>query len=147
MLTILELFASLQPAAAPAAGGGGGAAAAGPAGACAGGAGGLAFPLLLLVVFYFVLIRPQQKQQRERDDMLKALAKGDIVRTNGGIRGEISDLDARTVTLKIADRTKVNVLRTAIMGLDAKLAETEAATAPRAKSDADAKKDGDAASA
>ena len=140
MLTFTELFALLQPAAAPAAsGGGGGAAAAGPAGACAGGAGGLAFPLLLLVVFYFILIRPQQKQQRERDAMLGALAKGDVVRTNGGIRGEIVDLDTRSVTLKIADRTKVNVLRTAIMGLDAQLAET-AAPAP-------SKSSGDAASA
>ncbi|MEO0325042.1 MAG: preprotein translocase subunit YajC [Myxococcota bacterium] len=139
MLTFTQLFALLQPAAAPAAAsGGGGAAAAGPVG-CAGGASGLAFPLLLLVVFYFILIRPQQKQQRERETMLGALSKGDVVRTNGGVRGEVVDLDARTVTLKIAERTKVNVLRTAIMGLDAQLAET-AATAP-------SKPSGDAAGA
>ena len=52
----------------------------------------LVFLVLMFGVFYFLLIRPQQKRQREADDMLKALQKGDKVRTSGGIRGEILDL-------------------------------------------------------
>ncbi len=72
-------------------------------------------PLLFLVVmfgvFYFLLIRPQQKRQRETDSMLKALRKGDKVRTSGGLRGEVVDLTDAEVTLLIADKVKVNVLR------------------------------------
>ena len=66
---------------------------------------------MMFVIFYFLLIRPQQKRQREVDDMLKALRKGDKVRTTGGIRGEIVDLSETDVTLLIADKVKINVLR------------------------------------
>lgn len=66
---------------------------------------------LMLAVFYFLMIRPQQKKQRETDDMLKALKKGDLVRTSGGIRGEITDINESDVTLLIADKVKINVLR------------------------------------
>ena len=80
-----------------------------------GGGAGAEFQLLLLplmfVLFYFLMIRPQQKRQREMDDMLKALRRGDIVRTTGGIRGEIADITDADVTLLVADKVKINVLR------------------------------------
>ena len=76
---------------------------------------GSEFQLLLLplmfALFYFLMIRPQQKKQRETDEMLKALKRGDIVRTSGGIRGEITDISDADVTLLIADKVKINVLR------------------------------------
>ena len=70
----------------------------------------------MFLVMYFLLIRPQQKRQKEHDAMLKALDKGTVVRTNGGIRGEILEIDDHEVTLKIADKTKINVLRSHIAG-------------------------------
>ncbi|MAQ14854.1 MAG: preprotein translocase subunit YajC [Sandaracinus sp.] len=113
MVTILSL---LQPAAsATGGGGGGGAGPAGPAG-CAGGTSQFGLIAVMFLVMYFLLIRPQQKRQREHDAMLKALEKGTIVRTNGGIRGEIVEIDDHEVTLKIADKTKINVLRSHIAG-------------------------------
>jgi preprotein translocase subunit YajC len=76
---------------------------------------GMLMPMaLVFVVFYFLLLRPQQKRQRQMDDMLKALRKGDKVRTTGGIRGEIADLTDTDVTLVIADKVKINVLRSHI---------------------------------
>jgi preprotein translocase subunit YajC len=69
---------------------------------------------LMLGVFYFLMIRPQQKKQREVDDMLKSLKRGDLVRTSGGIRGEITDMADNDVTLLIADKVKINVLRSHI---------------------------------
>ena len=47
---------------------------------------------LIIILFYFLIIRPQNKQQRERDNMLKALKKGDNVITNGGIIGKVLDV-------------------------------------------------------
>ena len=80
-----------------------------------GGFGGIAellWPMLLMFgIFYFLILRPQQKRQRETDDMLKALKKGDKVRTSGGIRGEIVELNESEVWLMIADKVKINVLR------------------------------------
>jgi len=94
-------------------------------GAPAGGAGGCAqgsmqlimFPVIF-ALFYFLLIRPQQKKQEETDSMLKALRKGDKVRTSGGIKGEILSLDEREVVLQIADKVKINVLRSHIASKD-----------------------------
>ena len=96
----------------------GGAAAADPLG-CAGGSFNVAFILLLFGMLYFLLIRPQQKQARQHDQMLKELSKGDVVRTNGGIRGEVTAIDERDITLLISDRTRIKVLRSHIAGLEA----------------------------
>jgi preprotein translocase subunit YajC len=71
---------------------------------------------LMFALFYFLMIRPQQKRQRETDDMLKALKRGDIVRTTGGIRGEIVELTDTDVNLLVADKVKINVLRSHIAG-------------------------------
>lgn len=93
-----------------------------PAGPAGGGSSGwsltqnpLVFLVLMLGIFYFLLLRPQQKRQRAVDDLLKALRKGDKVRTSGGIRGEIVDLTDADVTLLIADKVKINVLRSHIV--------------------------------
>ncbi len=71
---------------------------------------------LMFVVFYFLLLRPQQKRQKETEALVKALKRGDLVRTSGGIRGEITDLTDTDVTLMIADKVKINVLRSHITG-------------------------------
>jgi preprotein translocase subunit YajC len=79
------------------------------------GMGGMEMQLLMLAlmfgVFYFLLIRPQQKKQKEVDSLLKSLKKGDLVRTSGGIRGEIVDLTDQEATLLIAEKVKINILR------------------------------------
>ena len=74
--------------------------------------------LLMFAVLYFLMIRPQQKRAKKQEAMLGALAKGDIVRTNGGILGEITALDERDVTIEVADRTRIKVLRSHVAGLD-----------------------------
>lgn len=78
---------------------------------------------VMMVIFYFVLIRPQQKKQKEHDDLLASLKKGHKVRTTGGIRGEIVDLKDDEVVLQIADRVKINVLRSHVSSVVAAQAE------------------------
>ena len=104
------------PASAPPPGGGG-APPAGPMG-CGGGTEQIGFLLLMFAVLYFLMIRPQQKRAKQHEQLLGALKKGDIVRTNGGIRGEVTALDERDVTIEIADRTRIKVLRSHVAGLD-----------------------------
>jgi len=129
LLTFFELLTWWQPEAA--AGGGGGAASsgtagpAGPAGMCGPGGMNLGLLAVMFVVFYFLIIRPQAKRQRETEEMLKALRKGQVVRTSGGIRGEIVDLTDREVTLRVADKTKINVLRSHIAGPEPSSSEGE----------------------
>ncbi len=121
MLELLEALSWLQPP--PSAGGGGGggggdAVAGAPAGCAGGGMMGWGYIAVMFAVFWFLIIAPQRKQQKAQDDMRAGLKKGDIVRTSGGIRGEIVTMDIREVTLKIAEKTKINVLRTHIAGPD-----------------------------
>jgi len=90
----------------------------GPMGCSGGGTEQIGLLLLMFAVLYFLMIRPQQKRAKQQETMLGALNKGDIVRTNGGIRGEITALDERDVTIEVADRTRIRVLRTHVAGLD-----------------------------
>lgn len=87
--------------------GGGGAAA-------SGGAGGILslVPFLLIfVIFYFLLIRPQQQKQKQQQSLLDAIKKGDKVVTTSGIWGTVTNLGKDTVTLQIADNTKIKMQR------------------------------------
>ncbi|MBN1653590.1 MAG: preprotein translocase subunit YajC [Deltaproteobacteria bacterium] len=71
---------------------------------------------IMFAVLYFLLIRPQQKRQKTTETMLKALRVGDKVRTSSGIRGEIVDLREQEVDLLIADKVRINILRSHIAG-------------------------------
>ena len=63
---------------------------------------------------YFLIIRPQQKQKRERENLLRAIKKGDRVVTSGGLYGTVVGLSEHTVTLKVADQVKLDFERSAI---------------------------------
>src|SRR5574337_1291745 len=67
--------------------------------------------VLIFVIFYFLLILPQQKKQKQQKAMLEALKKGDKVITASGIWGTVTNLGKETVTLQIADNTKVKMQR------------------------------------
>ena len=79
-----------------------------------GGAGGILslIPFLLIfIIFYFLLIRPQQKKQKQQQALLEAVKKGDKVVTTSGIWGTITNMGKETVTLQIADNTKIKMQR------------------------------------
>ena len=118
VLSALLYTAMLQPAPTASGGGGAVATAADPMSGC-GQTGQLFFLFAAMAFMFFFMIRPQMKQQKEHDGLLKGLKRGDIVRTNGGIRGEIAEMTDTDVNLIIADRVKINVLKADIRGLDA----------------------------
>ena len=67
--------------------------------------------LAIVAVFYFVLIRPQQKRAKEHREMLQNLKKGDLVVTTGGLVGKISGMTESVVTLEVAEKIRLRVLR------------------------------------
>jgi preprotein translocase subunit YajC len=80
-------------------------------GGAAGGLLSLVPFVLIFVIFYFLLILPQQKKQKQLKLMLDALKKGDKVVTGSGIWGTVTNLGKETVTLQIADNTKIKIQR------------------------------------
>ena len=67
--------------------------------------------VLIFVIFYFLLILPQQKKQKQQRAMLEAIKKGDKVITASGMWGTVTNLGKHTVTLQIADNTKIKLQR------------------------------------
>ncbi len=121
MYGLLHILTSwLQPDVSSGAPVGGDAPARGPAGPMDSGLTTFGMTALMMVVFWLVLIRPQQKKQKQLEALLKQLKKGQKVRTNSGIRGEIIDFKSEVgdeVVLMIADRVKINILRSHIAGV------------------------------
>jgi len=99
------------------------------AGQGAGGFGGLIPIILMFVIFYFLLIRPQQKRNKEHKEMITGLKKGDRIITSGGIYGRITGLDEATLTVEIADKVRVKVVRANVSAL----ASSAAGAAPPKK--------------
>ncbi|MGI9628345.1 MAG: preprotein translocase subunit YajC [Longimicrobiales bacterium] len=78
-----------------------------------GNAGAIFFTQLILfgAIFYFILLRPQRKEQQRHREVLKALAKGDRVMTNGGILGTIVHAAEHELTIKTGDNTRIVIDR------------------------------------
>ncbi|HWT30525.1 MAG TPA: preprotein translocase subunit YajC [Propylenella sp.] len=71
--------------------------------------------VLIFIIMYFLILRPQRQQAKRREEMLKAIRRGDTVVTNGGIIGKVSKVvDDSEVELQIADGVKVRALRSLI---------------------------------
>lgn len=115
-------FTSWMLGLAQASGAGGGSAVPG------GGGGGLMsmMPILLMVVvFYFLLIRPQQKKAKEHRAMLSALKVGEEIVTSGGLLGRITGLSDRIITIEVAEKIRLRVLRSHILGRKDEIKEGE----------------------
>lgn len=66
-----------------------------------------------LVFFYFILLRPEQKRRKLMEAQRSAMKLGDrVVAMN--IVGKLDQIHDQTVTLKMADGSKVEVLKIAI---------------------------------
>ncbi len=119
LVAVVTVFADapLVPAGsvpAPATGG----AAAGAAGGLTGQAGGgwtsMMFPLAMIAVLYFLMIRPQAKKAKEHKEMLGTMKAGDEVITNSGFIGRISGMNEKVVTLELADKVSVKMLKSQV---------------------------------
>ncbi len=76
-----------------------------------GGSAGLIMMVAIFAIFYFLLIRPQQKKMKEHKKMVDDLKKGDRIVTGGGIYGVVEGVNPNTLTVKIAEGTKVKITR------------------------------------
>lgn len=70
--------------------------------------------VIIFGIFYLLLIAPMRKRQKALQRMIENLKKGDRVVTSGGLHGEIAALEDKVVHLKVADRVKIRVSRSAI---------------------------------
>lgn len=72
---------------------------------------------LIFLIFYFVLIQPMKNKQRKLEDLIKRLKTGDRVILSGGIFGTIVGVEDGAFSLRIDDKTRIKVLKSAVAGL------------------------------
>ena len=72
-------------------------------------------PLVFMIaIFYFLMIRPQQRREKERKAMIASVKSGARVLLSSGILGEVCSVKDKTLLVRIADQTRVEVLKSAV---------------------------------
>ncbi len=73
--------------------------------------------IAIAAIFYVLLIRPAQTQKKKLEQLVKALKPGDKVIVNPGILAQVVGVEEQIVVVRIDEKTKMRVLRSAIAGL------------------------------
>jgi preprotein translocase subunit YajC len=94
------------------------------------GEGGSPFASLILMalifgIFYFVLIMPMRTKQKKLEALVQALKSGDKVIINPGIFGTIVGVEDEAFLVRVDDKTRIKVLKSAVSGLQGAPLETE----------------------
>ena len=81
--------------------------------------GGSSFQMLVpmaivFAIFYFMMIRPQRRRDKERKAMIANVKKGDRVLLTSGILGQITNIKDQALVVRIAENTKIEVVKAAI---------------------------------
>ncbi len=72
---------------------------------------------LIFAIFYFILILPMRQKQRKVEEMIKTLKAGDKVIVSPGIFGTIVGVEDDAFQVRIDEKTRIKVLRSAVAGL------------------------------
>src|SRR5512134_3239741 len=74
---------------------------------------------LIFGIFYFVLILPMRRKQKKLEELVKGLKSGDRVVLSAGIFGTIVGSEDDAFLVRIDDKTRIKVLKSAVAGLQA----------------------------
>ena len=72
---------------------------------------------VIFAIFYFVLIMPMRSKQKKLEHLIQELKSGDKVIVNAGIFGTIEGVEEDSFHVRIADKTRIRVLKSAVAGL------------------------------
>jgi preprotein translocase subunit YajC len=70
----------------------------------------------ILAIFYFLILMPMKRRQKKIQEFQEALKVGDKVITTGGIYGQITRVNDKTVQLQIADKVRIEAARASVAG-------------------------------
>ena len=80
---------------------------------------------LIFAIFYFVLIMPMRTKQRKLEQIVHGLKSGDKVIINPGIFGTIVGVEDDAFLVRVDEKTRIKVLKSAVSGLQGAPGETE----------------------
>jgi preprotein translocase subunit YajC len=75
-------------------------------------------------IFYFLLIRPQRTRAKQLATMLGTLKAGDKILTSSGIIGIVISVKEKSVAIKSAGETKLEILKSAVTEITERAGES-----------------------
>jgi len=78
---------------------------------------GLMLPLMMFAIFYFIWFQPMRARQKKLENLVKELKAGDKVIITPGIFGTIVGIEDDSFQVRVDDKTKLRVLKSAVAGL------------------------------
>src|SRR5262245_19848364 len=72
--------------------------------------------LMILAIFYFLILLPMKRRQKKVQEFQNSLKVGDNIVTTGGIYGQITRLNEKSVQVQIADKVRIEIARAAVGG-------------------------------
>ena len=70
--------------------------------------------VIMVGLFYFMMIRPQQRKEKERRALITGVKSGDRVVFGGGLIGTVANVKNTVLVVKVAENTKLDVLRASV---------------------------------
>ncbi|MCG2658773.1 MAG: preprotein translocase subunit YajC, partial [Kiritimatiellae bacterium] len=70
--------------------------------------------VIMVGLFYFMMIRPQQRKEKERRALIASIKSGDRVVFGGGLIGIVANVKDTVLVVKVAENTKLDVLRASV---------------------------------
>jgi preprotein translocase subunit YajC len=71
---------------------------------------------IILVIFYVLILMPMQRRQKKVQEFQNSLKVGDKIVTTGGIYGQITRVNDKSVQLQIANNVRIEIARAAVGG-------------------------------
>ena len=71
---------------------------------------------LILAIFYFLILMPMQRRQKKVQEFQGSLKVGDKIVTTGGIYGQITRVNDKSVQVQVADKVRIEIARAAVGG-------------------------------
>ena len=83
------------------------------------GIGSMAPMIIVMAVLIYFMWRGQKKEQKRRQEMIDGVKVGDKVVTIGGIYGEVANVKEQSFIVKIADNTRIELMKSAVSSVPA----------------------------
>ena len=71
---------------------------------------------IILGIFYVMILMPMQRRQKTIQEFQGGLKVGDKIITTGGIYGQITRVNDKSVQVQIADKVRIEIARASVGG-------------------------------
>ena len=71
---------------------------------------------IILGIFYVLILMPMQRRQKKVQEFQDALKVGDKIVTTGGIYGQITRVNDKSVQVQVADKVRIEIARASVGG-------------------------------